>query len=628
MQRRMKIRALTGLLCCIFFGGCANGDGLQEQPRETDGVSIEESISQPEENEQPQQTSFGAVPYFDEDTDGMLQYADGWLYGYLGGSIFRMDAGTGELSVLFETAGTLSMHFCIDDGFLFFLTIPQVTFVDGTKADLYRMKCDGSDLVLLAEALPVLDTDIADGRETIKMSVYEDVLYIVFSRETVCLQLLDDGSVREVAWEDTLYGLLPDGYFAPDGYDIFPSIPYCAEHYGYFFAVDPEGRLIRVDAESGLWESMPGQIDHRQGFVTHEGVYLADREERKWIRYSLEDVTRSSDWREYDPGFSSYTEMVGWEENGAFLIQREGIESPVQLVFVDWEGKETTFTSFQQQILYLLPYGMENYYIRDGWLYYRDEWDDEAWLMRISCEGGEPENLYCYNVRPGKGITESETVEKNRENTGELRISTSITKLWLKEDEEGAAKINAALREIYKEAEAELEAFNQEMLDGYLFEDGVLREDLDEWLNFPLEEWLALITKNYAVFTEYADEDYLCLCMTGDCYAGGAHGYYWDDYYVFDRHTGKRLSLEDFVSNSPEEIKEVVKNHILAVAPYSNGEQSEDALEQDRFFLTAEGLGIHYDVYEIGSYVDGPYDLIIPFELFDMKENMWPGREE
>ena len=611
MQRRMKIRALTGLFCCIFFGGCANGDGLQEQPRETDGVSIEEK-------EQPKQTSFGAVPYFDEGTDGMLQYADGWLYGYLGGSIFRMDAGTGELSVLFETAGTLSMHFCIDDGFLYFLIIPQVTFVDGVKADLYRMKCDGSDLALLAEALPILDTDASDGNETIKMSVYEDVLYIMHSRKAVCLQLPDDGSVREAACEDTLYGLLPDGYFAPDSYDIFPSIPYCAEHYGYFFAVNSEGRLLRVDAKSGLWESMLRQIDHRQGFVTHEGVYLADGEKQKWIRYGLEDVTQSSDWREYDPGYSSYTEMIGWEENGAFLIQREGIESPVQLVFVDWEGEETPLVSFQQQPLYALPYMREKYYIRDGWLYYRDEWDGEAWLMRISCEGGEPEKLYCYYARPGKGLTESETVEKNRENTGELRISTSITKLWLKEGEEGAAKINAALREIYKEAEAEMEAFNQEMLDEYLLEDGALREDPDEWLD--------LITENYAAFIEYADENYLCLCMTGDNYAGGAHGYYWDDYYVFDRHTGRQLSLEDFVSNSPEEIKEIVKYYILAVAPYSKGEQSEFALEQDRFFLTAEGLCIHYDVYEIGSYVDGPYDLIIPFTLFDMKEDMWRGR--
>ena len=626
MQKRMKIKVLTGLLCCIFLSGCANGGGLEEPLQETGAVGIEESISAFEEEEQPEQAAFGAVPYFDEDTDGMLQYADGWLYGYLGGSIFRMDADTGEVSVLFKTAGTSSMHFCIDDGSLYFLTIPQVTFVDGTKANLYRMNCDGSGLVLLAEDLPVWDINISDWEVTIKMSVYEDVLYIMLNREAVCLQLLDDGSVREVACEDTLYGLLPDGYFAPNSYDMIPSIPYCAKHYGYFFAVNSEGRLIRVDDESGQWENIPGQTDYYQGFVTYEGVYLANREKQKWIRYSPEDVTQYSDWREYAPSYSFYTEMIGWEENGAFLIESKGPESPVQLVFADWEGKETPLVTFQQQVLYAMPYGIEKYYIRDGWLYYRDEWEGESWLMRISCEGGEPEKLYCYYVRPGKGLTESETVEKNSENTGELRISTSITKLWLKEDAEGAAKINAALREIYEAAEAEMETFNQEMLNENLFEDGVLREDLDEWLPFPLDEWLAIIMENYAASIEYVDEDYLCLCMTGDWYAGGAHGYYWNDYYVFDRHTGQRLSLEDFVSNSPEEIKEIVKAHILAVAPYSKGEQSEDALEQDRFFLTAEGLGIHYDVYEIGSYADGPCDLIIAFEMFDMKEDMWSGR--
>ena len=34
----------------------------------------------------------------------MLQYADVWLYGYLGGSIFRMEVDKGEPSVLFKEA--------------------------------------------------------------------------------------------------------------------------------------------------------------------------------------------------------------------------------------------------------------------------------------------------------------------------------------------------------------------------------------------------------------------------------------------------------------------------------------------------------------------------------------------
>lgn len=163
-----------------------------------------------------------------------------------------------------------------------------------------------------------------------------------------------------------------------------------------------------------------------------------------------------------------------------------------------------------------------------------------------------------------------------------------------------------------------MEADNLEILDSCLSETELSEEELNEWLDITGE--------SYKAYIEYVDEDYLCVSMKGDRYIAWAfHNYTWSDYYVFDRHTGRRLSLEDFVNNSPEEIKEMVKVYIVADVPYSDGEQSEDALEQDRFFVATEGLGIHYDVYEIGSYGTGYQNLIIPFEMFDMKEGMQPG---
>ena len=470
------------------------------------------------------------------------------------------------------------------------------------------------------------------------MAVYEDTLYIIQGDEVSRFQLYENGSAIKADAEDGLYGLLPDGYSAPRVGRL--SIPYCAAHYGYFFATDTEGGWVRVDAESGEYEKICGQnLGHSSSrvFISHEGFYIADRDERKWIRYDLADITSTSDWMEYDPdyNFVYITDIVGWKEDGAFLLRQYEDEEQgkmEQLLFVDWEGSATPLLTFQKQESDLWPYSGE-YYFKDGWLYYRDKWENEHWLMRVSAAGGEPEKLYCYDVQMRESLTESEIVEKNYENTGEIRISTSITKLWLKKDKEGAVKINAALKEIYKAAEAELESDNREILDGYVYEDGELREDPEEWLyGYTLEEWLSISTENYRAFIDYVDEDYLCLGMNGDSYvAGGAHGYYWCDFYVFDRHTGRRLSVQDFVNDSPEEIKEIVKAHIMAVAPYSSGEAAEDALEQDRFFLTAEGLGIHYDVYEIGSYADGPYDIIIPFEFFSVKEGMLPdvpGNEE
>lgn len=225
-------------------------------------------------------------------------------------------------------------------------------------------------------------------------------------------------------------------------------------------------------------------------------------------------------------------------------------------------------------------------------------------------------------IGSGPVITELEIERKNAESTGDIRISSYMCKLWLKEGEDGAGQINAAFQEIYEEAEAEMEKFNHELLEDYLFEDGMLSKQRVAELTYSLDEWLDWTTVSYAAHIKYADKNYLCLSMYGYCLvAGSAHGSYWSDYYVFDRHTGRRLTIGDFVWNSPEEIKALVKKSIIAAAPYSHGAQSEKALEQDRFFLTKEGLGIHYDVYEIGSYAEGDFDLVIPFDEFEMRES-------
>ena len=53
--------------------------------------------------------------------------------------------------------------------------------------------------------------------------------------------------------------------------------------------------------------------------------------------------------------------------------------------------------------------------------------------------------------------------------------------------------------------------------------------------------------------------------------------------------------------------------------PYHEG-QEQTALEPDRFFLTGDGIGLSYDVYELASYAEGATDIVIPFEEFRMKE--------
>ena len=341
-----------------------------------------------------------------------------------------------------------------------------------------------------------------------------------------------------------------------------------------------------------------------------ELAYILGVQNDELICYDIHEThTSHMCFTVYDNGIVMWGQDFDGAESIYYTFTEDGKEH--ELIHFIWEADADSDLCYDY---YYLEGNKETRYSLQS--------DEEYESLVSSYVGEQPKWFDCESfadISQNQRISKTEIVEKNAKNTGELRISTSITKLWLNEDQEGAAEINVALREIYEAAEAEMEAYNQELLDEYLFENGELHADLDEWL--------AISTENYVASIEYVDENYLCLSMNGDNFvAGGAHGFYWSDYYVFNRHTGQRLSLEDFVNDSAEEIKEIVKAHILAVAPYSKGEQSENALEQNRFFLTAEGLGIHYDVYEIGDYASGACDLIIPFELFDMKEDMWPGR--
>lgn len=627
LQKNIQYKLLFLVLCSMIFTGCARAESIRQTGEETtDEISgtpaetapevapRENSISKNEEGPE----GFGAVPWFDKDTNSMLQYEDGYLYGYIGGRIFRIDAQTGEETTLVMLSNFRSNYFCIDRGYLYFINIPWTSQIGGTGGDLYRLDCNGTGedaLILLAENIRVSDqpTYAYSGFE-VNMDVYDDILYIIHDEEVSCLQLLTDGNVEEIAPEDTLYGLLPEGYSLHGG---LPSIPYCAAHYGYFFAKDEEGILGRIDAESGKWEGIAGSDEYTSAFLTHEGIYLRNDYKSNWVRYDLNDMTVSADCH-----WGQNASIIDYEEDGVYLRQYQN--GTIQLLFVNWEGNETELCSFQKQGEYdTWPhYGTGNYYIRDGWLYYRDEWDDGCWLMRIALTGGEPEKLYLY-YRTSEETTRTETIKRDRED-GERRISTSITKLWLQENEEGAAVINSALREVYTAAEADMEDFSRSMVEMFSTDE----QADEEWIDIRLSYCLIA----YEARVKYVDEDYFCIDMY--CYkdGGGAHGMYWSDYYVYDRHTGRRLSWEDFVNNSQEEFTEIVESYLHAyfgddphVSPDEVDEAVREALEQDRFFLTAEGLGIYYDLYEFSrGFSEGAFELVIPFREFDMKEGRYP----
>ncbi|MDR2103325.1 MAG: RsiV family protein [Treponema sp.] len=107
-----------------------------------------------------------------------------------------------------------------------------------------------------------------------------------------------------------------------------------------------------------------------------------------------------------------------------------------------------------------------------------------------------------------------------------------------------------------------------------------------------------------------------------DYYTGGAHGMRETAYFVLDLEKMKRLNLEDIIKpgSEPALMKEVTIalrdiSNLAGDAPLSSGNYFEDTIEVPKnFFMSAQGLGFHWDPYEIAPYAVGPIEILIPYD--------------
>ena len=124
-----------------------------------------------------------------------------------------------------------------------------------------------------------------------------------------------------------------------------------------------------------------------------------------------------------------------------------------------------------------------------------------------------------------------------------------------------------------------------------------------------------------SVSCDYMDDDTISFCCSYyQYYAYAAHGYYWSDYYVFDRASGKRLTLGDFVENTA-----FWETALPYLQKASNAEFDAEMLFKPlRFSLSEDGFTFYFAPYEIGSYADGAYLITIPREAFSFHRKLRP----
>ncbi|MDR3335117.1 MAG: DUF3298 domain-containing protein [Treponema sp.] len=125
-------------------------------------------------------------------------------------------------------------------------------------------------------------------------------------------------------------------------------------------------------------------------------------------------------------------------------------------------------------------------------------------------------------------------------------------------------------------------------------------------------------------YTETVEGDQLgsrliVISRSREYYLGGAHGMREKAYFVIDGEQVKQLKIEDFIQDKPaleRFIEDALRSYteLEPGAPLSGGGFFEDTIPiPDNFFLSSEGIGFHWDPYEIAPYVMGSIEVVLPF---------------
>ncbi|MDR0524700.1 MAG: RsiV family protein [Spirochaetaceae bacterium] len=105
-------------------------------------------------------------------------------------------------------------------------------------------------------------------------------------------------------------------------------------------------------------------------------------------------------------------------------------------------------------------------------------------------------------------------------------------------------------------------------------------------------------------------------------FTGGAHGMPAKMYYVIDLEQQKKLHLEDFFRDpGGAEVRKVIQDELRRYSgltkdqPLSEGIFFEDEPEiSGNFFVSPEGIGLHWNPYEIAPYYVGYVEIRLPWK--------------
>jgi hypothetical protein len=114
---------------------------------------------------------------------------------------------------------------------------------------------------------------------------------------------------------------------------------------------------------------------------------------------------------------------------------------------------------------------------------------------------------------------------------------------------------------------------------------------------------------------------YAVIRRNREYYLGGAHGMRETEYFLIGRDEAGRISIDRIVKKEAgQALAGLIEEGIRRRFNITEGRPLTDVLFEDHpavqenFFLGPEGLGFHWDPYEIAPYSEGPVELSIPWD--------------
>jgi len=164
-------------------------------------------------------------------------------------------------------------------------------------------------------------------------------------------------------------------------------------------------------------------------------------------------------------------------------------------------------------------------------------------------------------------------------------------------------------------------------------EQAITRERLIEGVQAQYDDYMTVKDSETVVdwqlsrsaFIVFANEDFASLVVKNEGYLGGAHGFSDEQLFVFDGKSGKLLTWDDILSPGSREVfVRAAEAEFRRARDIKPGQSLEDAgftfeggafTLSRNFAVTDRGISLHYNPYEVGPYVMGATDCMVPMDV-------------